>query len=266
MLEDDYTDVCNKAMRGLSLDPMQLLGTAQVSASEMISFLDGHFDTDLAFSIAKPLQIDGEALARLPDYIPFAMLPNGVEQIVTPFGHLGVNSWLISYENTNILFDAGNEASLLLEKIGERKIDAVFITHEHADHLIGLEDIRKTGAKVYGAPKSTISPDEPIGHDSQITIGNLTITALDGSGHCIDSLMYLVEGLDRPLCIVGDTVFAGSIGGCNTTGNYDTALRNIKHNLVFRIDIDTILLPGHGPATTLGSETRSNPFLAAMLR
>jgi len=266
MLEDDFTDVCSKALRGLSIDPLQLTGTTQLSATEILSFFDGNFDTDLAFSIAKPLQIDGEALARLPDYIPFASLPEGVTQFVTSFGHLGVNSWLINAGGQKILFDAGNDSSQLMEALEEHlPLDAVFITHEHPDHLMALQEIRSKGTKVYGPVRDLISPDIPLSHESKVELGDLTITALDGSGHCADSLMYHIEGLSDPLCVVGDTVFAGSIGGCQTVDSYDYALRNIKRNLLL-LDVTTVLLPGHGPATTLGSEHMSNPFIAAMLR
>ena len=74
------------------------------------------------------------------------------------------------------------------------------------------------------------------------------------------SLGYHVEGLGAPVLLTGDALFAGSMGGCNTPELYQHALRRL-HAVLDPLPDNTILLPGHGPATTLGEERAGNPFL-----
>ena len=72
-------------------------------------------------------------------------------------------------------------------------------------------------------------------------------------------MTYVVTGLSRPVAIVGDSLFAGSMGGGNVS--YDDALRNNREKILTLPD-ETIVCPGHGPLTTVGKEKRDNPFFA----
>ena len=69
-----------------------------------------------------------------------------------------------------------------------------------------------------------------------------------------------MEGLERPVLVTGDALFAGSIGGCGTPAIYQHALRRLR-DLLEPLPDETVLLPGHGPATTLCEERTANPFL-----
>jgi len=93
-----------------------------------------------------------------------------------------------------------------------------------------------------------------------IQCGSLTVRACDLSGHANPALGFHIEGLPSPVLVTGDAVFAGSIGGCATPAVYQHALQRLKETLT-SLPATTILLPGHGPATTLGEERVSNPFL-----
>jgi len=73
-------------------------------------------------------------------------------------------------------------------------------------------------------------------------------------------MTYVVTGLARPIAIVGDSLFAGSMGGGNVS--YDAALRNNLEKILTLLD-ETIICPGHGPMTTVGEEKQHNPFFAA---
>jgi hydroxyacylglutathione hydrolase len=72
-------------------------------------------------------------------------------------------------------------------------------------------------------------------------------------------MTYVVTGLARPVAVVGDSLFAGSMGGGNVS--YQDALRNNREKILTLTD-ETIVCPGHGPLTTVGKEKRDNPFFA----
>jgi glyoxylase-like metal-dependent hydrolase (beta-lactamase superfamily II) len=93
-----------------------------------------------------------------------------------------------------------------------------------------------------------------------VCCGPLVVRACDLSGHAVPALGYHIEGLSMPVLVTGDALFAGSIGGCATPAIYQQALCNLRAVLAPLPDA-TILLPGHGPATTLGEERGGNPFL-----
>lgn len=80
-------------------------------------------------------------------------------------------------------------------------------------------------------------------------------------GHCVGAVGYVVERIEPPVCVTGDALFAGSIGGCAPGEPYRQALDSLRKEVMTLPD-ETLLLPGHGPATTVGSERTANPFLA----
>ena len=90
--------------------------------------------------------------------------------------------------------------------------------------------------------------------------GPLILRACDLSGHFTPALGLHIEGLQAPVLVTGDALFAGSIGGCATPAIYQQALRNLRAALAPLPD-QTVILPGHGPATTLGEERGGNPFI-----
>ena len=79
------------------------------------------------------------------------------------------------------------------------------------------------------------------------------------SGHSPGGMTYVVMGLERPIAVVGDSLFAGSMGGGNVS--YEDAIRNNREKILNLPD-ETIVCPGHGPLTTVGKEKRENPFFA----
>jgi glyoxylase-like metal-dependent hydrolase (beta-lactamase superfamily II) len=93
-----------------------------------------------------------------------------------------------------------------------------------------------------------------------VCCGSLVVRACELSGHYTPALGFHIEGLSRPVLVTGDALFAGSIGGCGTPEIYQLALRTLRATLAALPD-ETVLLPGHGSATTLGEERVSNPFL-----
>lgn len=241
-LEDEAIDVIQKAGRGLEVE------------------VDGRWALGEA---AERLALSEDALSGLGTYAPKAELPAGVRCHVTDFGHIGVNAWQVR----DFLFDTGTAAEPILESVG--LLSGIAITHGHHDHITGYTALRQV-AKAAWCPEDQPVPDaECLRQGVQVNLGGLDYLCLDVSGHATPAvaplaLAYFTKGLGIPLCIVGDAVFAGSMGGCRNREQYNQLLGNVRRNIM-SLPEETILLPGHGPATTVGLEKKNNPFLAAKI-
>ncbi len=135
----------------------------------------------------------------------------------------------------------------------------ILLTHAHPDHVADLRRLRQTGAPVYISELEPEEGAEAIAEGKRFRVGSLEIEARLTSGHSPGGMTYVVTGLSRPVAIVGDSLFAGSMGGGNVS--YEDALRNNREKILTLPD-ETIVCPGHGPMTTVGKEKRDNPFFA----
>jgi len=144
----------------------------------------------------------------------------------------------------------------------------VCLTHGHTDHAGGLDHIlQRWPVPVYlGNGDVPLLPWKPpqenlfVPQDGQtIPVGNLIVTCLATPGHTPGGFCYLVTLGTHELCFVGDTLFAGSIGRSNPFSLYPDHLESVRGR-VLRLAPDTVLLPGHGPATTVKEEIVYNPF------
>jgi hypothetical protein len=251
-LEDDLSYVWRKAIRGNQMDAAALAAACGVALHEIESLIAGKADTSLMLIAAECLRLNASAVLKHDSYHPKVPHIHGVHRLLLPFEGDTVNAWLIREEDQVMLFDTGFErdsAIHALQPIGVADLH-VMITHDHRDHVGGLAGLTPLVKKKHS-----------LSHGQHLELGSLEIRCLDLSGHCIPTYGYLIYGLSRPLCVVGDALFAGSIGGCPDRYTYEMALRNLHHHVMSLPD-DTILLPGHGPATTVGQEKIGNPFLA----
>ncbi len=258
MLEDDFTYVLRKALLGHGLAPAQLAAKAGVPENEVLAFLRGLFSADLASSMAPVLGLNAAAFAAHAGYLPKTRRLPGIRRLDLPFGDERVNAWVVSQGGQVVLFDAGFIAEDLFAELGARLPDRVLITHAHRDHVGGLEKLLESDVPAHAAG---ITGTLPMSAGDSVRVGSLEISAIDLSGHASPALGFVIRGLETPVMVVGDALFAGSIGGCGSPEIYQTALRNLGAALADLTD-ETILLPGHGPATTLGEERVSNPFIA----
>ncbi|UCC74574.1 MAG: MBL fold metallo-hydrolase [Gemmatimonadota bacterium] len=199
-----------------------------------------------------------------------------------PVGPLQANAYLAICEETGrcALIDPGGEAERLLEAAANEgaRVESILLTHAHLDHVGGVAAAkRKTGAPVLlhaadaglyrAAPAQALSfgleveqPPEPDGQleDGQIIeIGEEKLEVRHTPGHSPGHVCLIGDGF----ALVGDCVFAGSIGRTDLPGgDYRTLMESINEKLL-RLPDDTILYSGHGPATTVGRERQLNPFL-----
>ena len=250
-LEDDACDVIAKAMRGLGITTDQLTIQSGLSTATVQSALDGALDTAVLEKIASVLQLSPSALVGLSSYTPDTRVPEGLYQFVTPFGHAGVNAYVITHGHTASVFDTGTNATPILQFLRDNKLqaEAVYITHRHHDHTADIKSFGNT---------PVIFPED-IKHGDRISPAHPSLTALDVSGHAQPARAFFYEGLDCPICIVGDSVFAGSMGGTPNPPSYQLALQTARGHL-FSLPGETLLCPGHGPMTTVTAEQCSNPF------
>jgi glyoxylase-like metal-dependent hydrolase (beta-lactamase superfamily II) len=199
-------------------------------------------------------------------------------------GAFSENSYVIGCADSGsgVLVDPGGEVPALLQ-IAEQaglRIEAIWLTHAHLDHVLGLHDaVRATGAPIwlhpddamlyaaapqqgeaFGFPIDPLPPvDQPFAAGQTLRLGELTVEVLHVPGHAPGHVAFWFPAARK--LVAGDVLFAGSIGRTDLPGgDYQTLIRSIRE-VILPLGDDVEVFPGHGPATTVGQERRSNPFL-----
>lgn len=245
MLEDDFNDVLGKAIRGQAFNPSSL----DIEPAKLRACLNGEFNQEIIEAISPYLQLDTQKLLNLPDYNPAVNLPYNVNTFVSSFGHLGVNGFTVENNTHILIFDTGTNSKECLNYISQHpdKEKHLFITHPHPDHLGCQQDFT-----------AHVETSQQLAPNQTLTFGDITLRSLDVAGHAPIATAYLINGLSAPICIVGDALFAGSIGGVSAP-LYQQALNHIR-NHILSLPEDTLILNGHGPATSVLLEKENNPF------
>ena len=269
-LEDEFTDIIGKAQRGLELSESQLAQTSGTSEEAISAMREGKFDRDTIDRIAPPLHLDADALASLAqhEWLPNDCAVEGLAQFNTPFHDMKVNAYLVwdPASKKAAVFDSGADCSALLEKSRELglTIGVILLTHAHPDHVADLGRlVAATGAPVYLSELEQVPNARPLVEGESFEVGGLTIEAILTTGHSAGGMSFFIRGLDQPIAIVGDSLFAGSMGGGNVS--YADAIRN-NCEKILTLPNDTILCPGHGPLTTVAEEKQHNAFFAASFK
>lgn len=263
-LEDGFTDVVGKALRGLKLGPAELCAQAGISSGQLSALLGGEADEAVLRAIAKPLGLGAKALVALAQgaYLPQVAAPEGLAGFNTPHEDYFVNAYLVwdVASKQAIAFDTGTQVEGMLACLAEHglSLKAIFLTHTHADHILELPRLQAaTGAPAHLSELEQTPGAQPIVPGQRFAFGPLQVEARRTSGHTRGGMSYHVTGLPQGLVAVGDALFAGSQGG-----GLVSHLEALETNraALFSLPPETLVLPGHGPLTTIGLEAQHNPF------
>ena len=211
---------------------------------------------------------------------------------ILPVGPLQCNCSILGDETSReaIVVDPGDDISRIVALLDQHRLTVkqILVTHAHIDHIAGAQRLKQlTGAPILynqndlplvqmmdiqagwlGIPTPEVAPpDDDLTHGPVISVGvrpELGQTGLTGSilhtpGHTEGSVcLYLPE---QSLLIAGDTLFAGSVGRTDLPGGNTRKLLHSIHDPLLPLPDATLVIPGHGDATTIGIERQANPFL-----
>jgi glyoxylase-like metal-dependent hydrolase (beta-lactamase superfamily II) len=175
-----------------------------------------------------------------------------------------VNNYLVwdTHHKKAVVFDTGADVSELLAFLSQENLslETILLTHTHGDHVFELDRLcEKTGAHAFVNQREPLDGVEPFETGRTWNIGTLVVTSRLTCGHSNGGTSYVIHGLDQTVAVVGDALFASSMGGAKV--GYAEAIQTNQEAL-FTLSNETVLCPGHGPLTTVGWEKRYNPFFA----
>ena len=203
---------------------------------------------------------------------------------ILPVGPLQCNCSIVGDETTReaMVIDPGDEIDQILALLKKHNLQVkqIVITHAHIDHVGGAMKLRAaTGAPIllnqndYALLKmldvqaawlgmkspGRVDIDRTVGQADIVKAGSLEGQVIHTPGHTEGSICIYFP-LENTL-IAGDTLFAGSIGRTDLPGGSFEKIMGSLHNQVLALPDETVVIPGHGPATTIGEERETNPFL-----
>lgn len=196
-------------------------------------------------------------------------------------GPLEVNTFLIWDSSTHeaILVDPGDEPDRIIDMIKEEELQLKYIvcTHAHFDHVGAIPELRQeTGTpvlihrderEIYEAARDMAAfwgydidplpePDRFVEEGEKLKVGGLEFTVLHTPGHSPGGISLYGEGI----VVTGDTLFAGSVGRTDFHGG-DIEKLKASFRRLLELPEETVVLPGHGPSSTIGREKRENFFI-----
>ena len=204
---------------------------------------------------------------------------------IKPFalGDYQTNCFIVTSGDDCWVIDCGYEPDVLIEylKSNVLKPKALLLTHCHSDHIAGIDQLLSLTGNIpihahaqeqewnmnpmlnlsglAGRPVTASPPTETLTDGQTLTLSDSTWRVVHTPGHSPGSVCFIHDESNQ--AIVGDTLFAGSIGRHDfPTSNVDD-LRNSIQKTIMSLPDDMMVYPGHGPSTTIGRERQSNPFV-----
>ncbi|QEL64860.1 Zn-dependent hydrolase [Oryzomicrobium terrae] len=202
---------------------------------------------------------------------------------VTPFAQNCTVLWCEETRRAAVVDPGGDveRIAAALERHG-LTLERILLTHGHLDHVGGTVEMRERygvpvegpqeedrfwldglprQAQMFGFPHTdAFLPDRWLNDGDTVTVGNATLAVIHTPGHTPGHVVFFHE--PSRLALVGDVLFAGSIGRTDfPKGDYQTLIASIKQRL-FPLGDDVAFIPGHGPMSTFGDERIDNPFVS----
>ncbi|NWF73923.1 MAG: MBL fold metallo-hydrolase [Nitrospirae bacterium] len=274
-LEDDFSDILKKARTGQGLSVNDIARATGLS-SEVVTTLERgdqpRSRADIQM-LAKALGLRSTPLEQvvIDKWEPGPQqVPAWIETVHGSINGYGVQGYILHDEGEALLVDTAYNAPAMIAWLESHRVrlTGICLTHGHADHAEGIQDLLvRWQVPVYlGADDVSLlhwKPSEDCltapNDGRSISVGRLSVHCLATPGHTPGGICYRIDGGSQPVCFVGDTLFAGSIGRSNPHTLYRTHLDSVRQR-VLKLPHDCILLPGHGPATTVREELDHNPF------
>lgn len=202
-----------------------------------------------------------------------------------PLGPLQTNCYLLIKENKDcLIIDPGGEATKLIKIMDDEKLNpkAILLTHAHFDHIGAVDDVKERyqipvyihenekdwlidpalngSARFQMGTAIRLQPaDELFVKEQELDISGFSFKVLETPGHSPGSVSFYFA--DIALLFGGDALFQGSIGRTDLPGGHHETLLQSIHDKLLILPEDTLVLPGHGPVTTIANEMDTNPFL-----
>lgn len=202
---------------------------------------------------------------------------------VLPLGPLQTNCYILTDDarTRGIVIDPGMNPAALLKRVEPLAIEAILLTHAHFDHIGGVDELRKRkGCPVYlhpleadwlttpkkngslnwpeiGGPIATEPAEYDLADGMTLHFLGETFRVFHTPGHSPGSCSFLTGSH----LFGGDVLFRLSVGRTDLNGGSSNALMNSIHGVLFELDDDIRVYPGHGPKTTIGYEKENNPYV-----
>jgi hydroxyacylglutathione hydrolase len=274
-LEDDFCDILKKARTGQGLSVGDVARMTGLPGGDITALERGDQPRDRAEvrALAKALDLRAKPLEQIAidKWEPVAQrTPPWVEMVQGSISGYGVQGYIVHDEGEALLVDTAYNAPAMLDvlrRLGLRLV-GICLTHGHADHADGIQQILgHREVPVYLGPEDQdllswrpradvlVAPIDGL----SISVGRRRVYCVTTPGHTAGGICYRLDDAQLPVCFVGDTLFAGSIGRSNPKELYPAHLDSVRNRLL-TLSPDYRLLPGHGPATTVEEELDHNPF------
>jgi len=270
-LEDHLGDIIRKARLMSNASASKAAKAAGLTEAELSALEDsGTFSNRPNFAaLANVIGLHPVKLERIADgWVPAEKNLNQWRRlrVYTTAGEgMTVNAYLVWDEATReaSVFDTGFDALPVLDAIAKEKLELrhIFVTHSHHDHVVELGTLRAQFPRARIHSNSRNAPaDQRVQPGESLQIGGLQLAYRETPGHAADGVSYIIgnwPGRAPQVVIVGDTIFAGSMGRGND--GWELARGKVREHIL-TLPPETLLCPGHGPLTTVAEERANNPF------
>jgi len=274
-LEDDLCDIIKKARAGKNLSVPDLARMTGLPGADITALERGDQPRDRA-EVRALADTLGLRLGPLEHIVLDKWMPQptpplaGIETVHGDVNGYAVKGYVVHDAGEALLVDTAYNAPAMIEFLESHhlRLVGICLTHGHSDHSDGIQQLLKRWAvPVYlGSGDVTLlhwrpSEDRLTGPSDGLafTVGRRTVRCMTTPGHTPGGICYVTDSQSQPVCFVGDTLFAGSIGRSCPPTLYATHLDSVRER-VLKLPQGCVLLPGHGPATTVKEEIEHNPF------
>ncbi len=205
-----------------------------------------------------------------------------------PFAEMSYIIWIVGRDEA-LVIDPGFDVPAILDVLKRERLRPVGIlnTHGHVDHIAGnaslkqlfpeaplvigrneahlLTDAEANLSAPFGSPVASPEADRLVDDGERLELAGLTFEVREIPGHSPGSVVFVCEQFASPFVFGGDVLFSGSVGRTDMGGNSAQLFAGIRAKL-FNLPDGTIIFPGHGPPTTIGTEKVTNPFVGERSR